>query len=100
MDTFSLSLSLPRLRHMEVPKPGIKSEFQLKPTPWQHQVLNPVCHSGNSTFSLFKQGVGWGAVLGFIPAPSHYSYLIHMATGSARESRKCNPLAGCKSVFE
>ena len=37
---------------MEVPRPGIKSELQLQPTPqlWQHQVLNPLSYSGNPSF--------------------------------------------------
>ena len=33
-----------QLRHMEVPRAGIKSKLQL----CQCQVLNPLCHSGNS----------------------------------------------------
>ena len=36
--------------HMEVPGTGMESEQQLRPTPqlWQHWILNPLCHSGNS----------------------------------------------------
>ena len=38
------------LQHMEVPRPGIKSEPQLWLTPqvWQHRILNPLHHSGKS----------------------------------------------------
>ena len=38
------------LWHMDIPRSGIKSRLQLRPTPqlWQCGILNPLCHSGNS----------------------------------------------------
>jgi len=44
------------LQHMEVPRPGIKSEMQLQATPQlqQHQILNPPCHSRNSPLFFFN----------------------------------------------
>ena len=43
------------LWHMDVPGPRIKSELKLQPTPQLHQcqILNPLCHSGNSNTSNF-----------------------------------------------
>ena len=51
----------PHLRHMEVLCPGIKSEWQLWPSPqlWQCQLLNPLCHSGNSIISLISLRYHW-----------------------------------------
>ena len=36
-----------------VPRPGIKSELQLRPRPqlWQHQILNPLCRAGIESLS-------------------------------------------------
>lgn len=42
----------PHLWHVEVPRPGIKSEPQLWPTPklWQHQILNALGQTGDLTW--------------------------------------------------
>ena len=37
-------------KHMEVPRPGIESELQLRP----HLLLNPVCHGRNSQSLYFS----------------------------------------------
>ena len=41
----------PCQRHMEVPRPEIKSKPQLGPTPqlWQCQILNPLCQAEDQT---------------------------------------------------
>ena len=43
--------------HTEVPRPGIESKLQVQPTPQlqqQHQILNPLCHGGNSPLPFLK----------------------------------------------
>ena len=52
----------PHPLHREIPGPGIESELPLQPMPqlWQQQILNSLCHRGNSPdpfiylFHLFK----------------------------------------------
>ena len=41
----SLFFLWPHLCHMEIPRPGIESEPQLRSTPYQqpHQIFNPLC---------------------------------------------------------
>ena len=43
---------LAALWHMEVAKPGIRSELQLQPRLklWQHWILNPLCRAWGQTF--------------------------------------------------
>ena len=36
---------------MEVPRPGIESELQLRPAPWLHQILNPLNQAGDQTYA-------------------------------------------------
>lgn len=45
----SFFLFWPHLRHMKVPRPGVKSELQ----PQQCLILNPLCHSRNSFLFFF-----------------------------------------------
>ena len=47
---FCLFFSQPHLQHMEVPRPGVKSEPQLQQ---YHQILNPLCHNRNSIIQVF-----------------------------------------------
>ena len=59
--------------HMEVSVPGVKSKQQLWPKPQlkQHQILNPLLHSGNSKTTL--------SVLRLYMTPSHplfFSFLF------------------------
>ena len=43
----------PHPRHIEVPRPGTKSEPQLGPTPqlWQHWILNPLRQARDGTYT-------------------------------------------------
>ena len=48
--SFFLLILWPHLRHMDVPISGSESKLHLQPMLrlWQHQILNPLCHSRNS----------------------------------------------------
>ena len=46
-DTYILFFFWPHQCHMEAPGPGITSDL------WQCQIINPLCHSGNSDRYLF-----------------------------------------------
>ena len=41
--------------HRKVPRPRMESQLPLRPEPqlWQHWILNPLRHSGNSTYGTF-----------------------------------------------
>ena len=51
---------------MEVLRPGMESELQLRPTPQlrQHQILNPLCPSRNSKKAFLKMSIFWSSRCG------------------------------------
>ena len=53
---FTFFSSGPNPWHVEVPEPEIKPTPQLRPVPQlrQHQILNPLCHTGSSCTNLLS----------------------------------------------
>ena len=56
-DFYNLIFFWPHQGIWNFPSPGIKSGLQLQPMlqQWQHQILNPLHHSGNSHNSIFEE---------------------------------------------